>query len=102
MASKDVWVSWYTCDCDYISKYCDDYHRACALVPVSALEPYYAEVYVTVERIHHEDGTPYYGRGQEPDLDEIAKSIRDAVSDQEAYGWYKYGEAVKNEQSDEG
>lgn len=43
MASKDVWVSWYTCDCDYISKYCDDYHRVGALVPVSVLEPYYVE-----------------------------------------------------------
>ncbi len=57
---------------------------------------YYAEVYITVERIYHEDGTPHYGRGQEPDLDEIAANIREAVVAQEAHGWCGY------EQSDEG
>lgn len=48
---------------------------------------YYAEVYVSVERMKHEDGTPYYGRGQEPDLNEIAKTIREAVVADDLHSW---------------
>lgn len=35
-------VSWYTCNCDYLSKYCDEYHQASALVPASVLEEHRA------------------------------------------------------------
>lgn len=48
---------------------------------------YYADIYVVVERKVHEDGTPHYGRGQDPDLEKIAKEIRDAMSDSEEYRW---------------
>lgn len=61
---------------------------------------YYAEVYVSVERIRHEDGTPYYGRGQEPNLKEIASSIRSAVISEEAHGWCQYQEVAENEYLD--
>lgn len=34
------YVTYHTCTCDYISKYCDEYHIAGALVPVSVLDQY--------------------------------------------------------------
>lgn len=37
---KTVQVSWYTCDDHWLTKYCDEHHRAIARVPVSVLEPY--------------------------------------------------------------
>ena len=33
----DVTVSWYDCDCAYISKYCDENHRKYTEVPVELL-----------------------------------------------------------------
>lgn len=33
-------VHYYTCDCDYISKYCDEYHTAYARIPKSVLDEY--------------------------------------------------------------
>lgn len=33
-------VSWYDCDCEWLSKYCDDHHRKYAHVPVEVLEKY--------------------------------------------------------------
>lgn len=47
---------------------------------------FYAEVYVSVERMHHEDGTPY-GRGQDPSLDEIAAGIQRIAAFHEANAW---------------
>lgn len=35
-----VRVSWYDCDCEWLLKYCDDYHRTYASVPVKVLEKY--------------------------------------------------------------
>ena len=40
---KKVYVSWYDHDCDYISKYCDEYHSVGASVPLSVLRPYIKE-----------------------------------------------------------
>lgn len=34
------YVTYYTCKCDHLSKYCDEYHLSGALVPVSVLEQY--------------------------------------------------------------
>lgn len=48
---------------------------------------YYADIYVTVERKTQEDGTPYYGRGQSPNLSNIAADIRDRVATADAYSW---------------
>lgn len=33
-------VSWYTCDCPWISSYCRDMHRAFANVPTYVLDMY--------------------------------------------------------------
>lgn len=30
-------VSWYTCDCPWATKHCDEKHRASAVIPVSVL-----------------------------------------------------------------
>lgn len=43
MDEKTVSVSWYTCDCaetSWITKYCDEHHRAHAVIPLSVLEQY--------------------------------------------------------------
>lgn len=40
---KKVWVSWYNHNCEYISKYCDEYHRVGASVPLSVLSEYMKE-----------------------------------------------------------
>lgn len=48
---------------------------------------YYAEVYVSVERMHHDDGTPHYGRGQDPNLDEIASDIERVAAFHDANAW---------------
>lgn len=48
---------------------------------------YYADIYVTVERRTHEDGTPYYGRGQQPNLDEVATAIRNVFEVTDRQGW---------------
>lgn len=48
---------------------------------------YYADIYVTVERKTHEDGTPYYGRGQQPNLEGVAKAIRHAFEVTDRQGW---------------
>jgi len=37
---KNIYVSWYEHDCDWITKYCDEYHRSSALVPASVLAQY--------------------------------------------------------------
>lgn len=31
-------VYWYTCDCEWTTKYCDEYHMAAADVPYHVLE----------------------------------------------------------------
>lgn len=33
-------VHWYHCNCDVLSKYCDEYHRSVALVPADVLRNY--------------------------------------------------------------
>lgn len=33
-------VHWYHCNCDVLSKYCDEYHRSVALVPAEFLRMY--------------------------------------------------------------
>lgn len=33
-------VNWYTCTCDWWTKFCDEHHRAFARVPVEVLEQY--------------------------------------------------------------
>lgn len=33
-------VHWYTCECEYWSKYCDEHHRKFATIPVSVLNQY--------------------------------------------------------------
>lgn len=33
-------VHWYHCNCDVLSKYCDEYHRSVALVPAEVLRKY--------------------------------------------------------------
>lgn len=43
MNDKSVAISYYTCSCDWISKYCDDYHRDTVLIPLDALEKYRME-----------------------------------------------------------
>lgn len=40
MSTDYVNVSWYTCDCDWWTKYCDEHHRASARVPIDVLEEY--------------------------------------------------------------
>ena len=40
---KAVSVRYYTCNCEWISKYCDEFHTARALVPVAVLEKYTKE-----------------------------------------------------------
>lgn len=37
------YVPWYMCNCEWASKYCDDYHRAGARIPLSVLEQYEAK-----------------------------------------------------------
>lgn len=44
MSEELVSVSWYEHDCDWISKYCDDYHRVFSAVPVSILAHYKKEI----------------------------------------------------------
>lgn len=34
------YVTYYTCDCDFLSKYCDEHHLSGALIPVSVLDQY--------------------------------------------------------------
>ena len=33
-------VYWYSCNCDWISKYCDEHHREVARVPLAVLNEY--------------------------------------------------------------
>lgn len=33
-------VYWYNCDCDWLSKYCDEHHRATARIPLAVLRSY--------------------------------------------------------------
>lgn len=40
MSAETVAVSWYNCDCDYTSKYCDEYHKSYARIPKFVLEQY--------------------------------------------------------------
>lgn len=40
MSTDTVTVSWYTCDCEWITKYCDEEHYATAVVPKSVLSEY--------------------------------------------------------------
>lgn len=40
MTDQSIRVSWYDHDCDWITKYCDEYHTRSALVPLSVLEQY--------------------------------------------------------------
>lgn len=40
MPDRNVIVHWYSCDCDYLSKYCEDNHRQVASVPEYVLTPY--------------------------------------------------------------
>lgn len=35
-----VRVSWYGCDCDRLTKYCDENHRRYALIPRDVLEEF--------------------------------------------------------------
>ena len=37
---KYITVSWYDCDCEWTTKYCDEEHRRYARVPVSVLRTY--------------------------------------------------------------
>lgn len=37
---ETVYVSWYTCNCDWLTKYCDDHHQAGAFIPRTILEQY--------------------------------------------------------------
>ena len=37
---KTVRVTWYTCDCDWRTKYCEQAHSASADIPVRVLEEY--------------------------------------------------------------
>lgn len=39
----EVYVSWHDCDCEWASKYCDEYHSVGASVPLSVLRPYIKE-----------------------------------------------------------
>lgn len=36
------YVSWFTCDCDWINKYCEENHRETARIPVRVLKQYTA------------------------------------------------------------
>jgi hypothetical protein len=38
--AEEVWVTWYDCDCAFISKYCDENHVSRALVPVAVLNKF--------------------------------------------------------------
>lgn len=38
-----VWVTWYEHDCDWISKYCDEFHAVRAKVPIAELEKWRVE-----------------------------------------------------------
>lgn len=40
MDDEMVYVSWYEHSCDWLTKYCDEYHRVTARVPVSVLNQY--------------------------------------------------------------
>lgn len=40
MNEETRYVSWYICNCEWSSKYCDENHRAGANVPISVLESY--------------------------------------------------------------
>lgn len=40
MTEETRYVSWYICNCEWTSKYCDENHRAGANVPLSVLESY--------------------------------------------------------------
>lgn len=40
MNEKTVTVSWYNCECEWLSDYCDENHRVYATVPVSVLKEY--------------------------------------------------------------
>lgn len=39
-----VTVSWYSCDCPWLTKYCDEEHRKYAVIPRTVLEQYAVEV----------------------------------------------------------
>ncbi len=39
-AGRLIRVKWYTCNCDWITNHCDEYHSASALVPAHVLEGY--------------------------------------------------------------
>lgn len=34
------YVSWFPCDCDWVTKYCEENHHASARIPVSVLNEY--------------------------------------------------------------
>lgn len=40
MVDKLVTVSYYTCNCDWRSKYCDENHMAFVTIPMSVLDEY--------------------------------------------------------------
>lgn len=40
MDEETVYVQWYQHDCPWITKYCDEYHKVGAQVPVSILNDY--------------------------------------------------------------
>lgn len=37
---KRVYVSWFDCNCEWRSKYCDEYHKVGASVPENVLNQY--------------------------------------------------------------
>lgn len=40
MTERTVFVRYYTCNCEWTSKYCDEFHQAGVSIPVSVLETY--------------------------------------------------------------
>lgn len=40
---KTVYVSWYTCNCEWTTKLCDEEHRAGARIPLSKIKEWIEE-----------------------------------------------------------
>jgi hypothetical protein len=40
MVDETIYVSWYEHDCDYLTKYCDEYHKVGARIPLEILTQY--------------------------------------------------------------
>lgn len=40
MRTEPILVHWYDCNCEWITKYCDEYHQKSAYIPADVVREY--------------------------------------------------------------